>query len=64
MESLSNASHKLTEMMYQQAGTGQQQASAGGSQGYQGSEQQASSDGAGAEEEVIDAEVVDEDKKS
>jgi molecular chaperone DnaK len=66
MESLSNASHKLTEMMYQQAGAGQQQASAGESQGNQSSEQQASSAGAGpgAEEEVIDAEVVDEDKKS
>ncbi len=63
VESLSSVSHKLTEMMYQQAGQ-QQQASAGGSQDYQSSEQQSSSAGAGAEEEVIDAEVVDEDKKS
>jgi len=63
MESLSSASHKLTEMMYQQAGTGQQQASAGESQGSQSSGQ-ASSAGGEAEEEVIDAEVVDEDKKS
>ncbi len=63
MESLSSASHKLTEMMYQQAGAGQQQASAGESQGSQSSGQ-ASSAGGEAEEEVIDAEVVDEDKKS
>jgi molecular chaperone DnaK len=62
MESLSQASHKLTEMMYQQAA--QQQA-------QQGQAQQQASDQAGEkgsaqgadEEEVIDAEVVDEDKK-
>lgn len=62
VESLSQASHKLTEMMYQQAA--QQQA-------QQGQAQQSASDQAGekgsaesaAEEEVIDAEVVDEDKK-
>jgi len=62
-ESLSRASHKLTEIMYQQAS--QQQA-------YQGSsQQQSSSQGAGpssarksSEDEVIDAEVVDEEKKN
>jgi molecular chaperone DnaK len=63
VESLSRASHKLTEMMYQQAS--QQQA-------YQGSsKQQSYGQGAGpssagkpTEDEVIDAEVVDEDKKN
>jgi molecular chaperone DnaK len=58
MESLSRASHKLTEMMYQQAG---QQQSSSGQQGYQSGGQSSSS--GGGEEEVIDAEVVDEDKK-
>jgi len=54
MESLSRASHKLTEMMYQQAGQ-QQSSSQSGGKG-QATES--------AEEEVIDAEVVDEEKKS
>jgi len=58
IEALSQASHKLTEMMYQQA-TQQQQAQ----QDAPGDQQagQASSEGP-SEEEVIDAEVVDEDK--
>ncbi|MDH7512630.1 MAG: molecular chaperone DnaK [Clostridiales bacterium] len=62
IESLSRASHKLTEMMYQQAG--QQQASAG-HQTYQQEEQGSGEKSAGKarEDEVIDAEVVDEDKK-
>ncbi len=62
IESLSRASHKLTEMMYQQAG--REQASTG-QQTYQQGQQtsgEASSAKAG-EDEVIDAEVVDEDKK-
>lgn len=67
VESLSRASHKMTEMMYQQAGQPQDsqqqapgqdqsagQASGGGSTGGDGR----------PEEEVIDAEVVDDDKKS
>ncbi len=61
MESLSKASHKLTEMMYQQAT--QQQAQAGS--GEQGTDREAQAgDQASAEgdDEVIDAEVVDEDK--
>jgi molecular chaperone DnaK len=62
VEALSQASHKLTEMMYQQAT--QQQAQQGPTQqeaaGSQTGEQ-ASSKGP-SEEEVIDAEVVDEDK--
>jgi len=64
MESLSRASHKLTEMMYQQAG--QQQSSAGQQQGYSQQDYQTggqSSASKGEEEEVIDAEVVDDDKK-
>lgn len=60
IDSLSRASHKLTEMMYQQAGQQQAQQSGAGSQ--RGG-QQASSQGS-EEEEVIDAEVVDEDKKN
>ncbi len=63
VEALSQVSHKLTEMMYQQA-TQQQQAQQGPTQqeaaGNQTAEQ-ASSEGP-SEEEVIDAEVVDDDK--
>jgi len=66
MESLSRASHKLTEMMYQQAsqqqsqppGSGQRPSSEG-SAGPGGGNESGSNEG-----EVIDAEVVDEDKKS
>ena len=63
VEALSQASHKLTEMMYQQA-TQQQQAQQGPAQQEAAGNQtagQASSEGP-SEEEVIDAEVVDEDK--
>jgi molecular chaperone DnaK len=59
MDSLSRASHKLTEMMYQQAGQ-QQQAQQTGTRSQTGGEQASSQ---GSEEEVIDAEVVDEDKE-
>jgi molecular chaperone DnaK len=62
MEKLSQASHKLTEMMYQQA-TQQQ---AGSSQDATGEQAQPQEQGAAeeeADEEVIDAEVVDEEKK-
>ncbi len=67
-EDLSNASHKLTERMYSQAGP-QPGAEAGGTggPGYQsgGQQQSQSGDGRGSDEgEVIDAEVVDEDKKN
>ncbi len=64
MEALSQASHKLTEMMYQQA-TQQQQAQQGPQQ-EQAAESQAESQAStkeSSEEEVIDAEVVDEEKK-
>jgi len=63
VETLSQASHKLTEMMYQQAA--QQQAQQGPADAQAGPQEQekASSEEASSEEEVIDAEVVDEDKK-
>ena len=65
IEALSNASHKLTETLYQQAGP-QAQAQSGAEHGGQGPSPH---DGGGAssggpEEEVIDAEVVDDDKKN
>ena len=61
MESLSQVSHKLTEMMYQQAT--QQQAQAGDGAQEPGADAQAGEQAAGDDDdEVIDAEVVDEDK--
>ena len=60
MEALSQASHKLSEMMYQQAS--QQQAQQETSQQSQETGQESSQDSSG--EEVIDAEVVDDDKKN
>jgi len=64
MESLTQASHKLSEMMYQQAS-----AQAGGpAQGAGPAHAEATAGGgngsAGDEGEVIDAEVVDDDKKN
>ena len=58
MEALSRASHKLTEMMYQQAT--QQQAQQAGAEGQKGEKQASQTQ----EEEVIDAEVVDEEKQN
>ncbi len=60
METLAQTSHKLTEMMYQQAT--QQQQAGGGPQDTAG-EQAQPQEQEEADEEVIDAEVVDEDKK-
>lgn len=57
MEALSQESHKLTEMMYQQAT--QQQAKQGASSGQTSEQEPPSPD---SSEEVIDAEVVDDDK--
>ncbi len=64
VEELSRASHKLTETLYQQAG--QAQAGQAGpqpppGQGGNGRERTAAG---GPEEEVIDAEVVDDEKKN
>ena len=64
MESLTQASHKLSEMMYQQASapTG---GAAPGAGPAEGEAKPGGGDGsAGDEGEVIDAEVVDDDKKN
>ena len=63
-ESLSRASHKLTEALYQQAGAqpGPEPAS-GGAEGPSPHDGRPASSGA-PEEEVIDAEVVDDEKKN
>jgi len=64
LEKLSQVSHKLTEMMYQQAAQEQtQQDTAQQGEGGEKTSEQASSQ-ASTDEEVIDAEVVDEEKKS
>lgn len=65
LEKLSQESHKLTEMMYQQATQEQAQQDTAQQQGEGGEKtsEQASSQ-ASTDEEVIDAEVVDEEKKS
>jgi len=72
-ENLVKVSHKLTELMYQQAGQQTGAGPGGGAGGQSGAQQQASGgDGQGgapgsagaADEEVIDAEVVDDDKKN
>lgn len=60
-ESLSQASHKLTEMMYQQASAAQQQGPE--AQGDVHGETQGQNQEDKDEEEVIDAEVVDEEEK-
>ena len=58
MENLARASHKLSELMYQQATQSQ-------GAGYQSAGQSSSSSSRRPdEEEVIDAEVVDDDKKN
>jgi len=62
IEALSNASHRLTETLYQQAGARAQP----GAERAQEPSPHDGGEGAsgGAEEEVIDAEVVDDDKKN
>ena len=62
METLSQASHKLTESMYQQA-TQQQAQQNPESQETAGNQAQDKKTAEESEEEVIDAEVIDEDKK-
>lgn len=62
MESLSQASHKLTEMMYQQA-TQQQAQQGANSQGQSEAQAEGQKSEGESEEEVIDAEVVDEEKE-
>jgi molecular chaperone DnaK len=60
VEALSRVSHRLTETLYQQAGP----QSAGGQAGAPGGDGRGQSKAGGADEEVIDAEVVDDDKKN
>ncbi|MGD8540502.1 MAG: molecular chaperone DnaK [Candidatus Aminicenantes bacterium] len=65
MEALSQASHKLSEMMYQQATQQQAQQGPGAQEASQGAarpESSGSQTEAEEEAEIIDAEVVDEDK--
>jgi len=61
IEALSRASHKVTEMMYQQAGPQPQSSEQPPYQ--QEPPDSGQSAAGGSEDEVIDAEVVDEDKK-
>jgi len=64
MEKLTQASHKITEMMYQQASGGPQQAEDTGNQaGQGGGAKEQGSKKSEEDEEVIDAEVVDEEEK-
>ncbi|MBC7361190.1 MAG: molecular chaperone DnaK [Candidatus Aminicenantes bacterium] len=67
IDSLARASHRISEVLYRQAGAQQQQTQGQPGAGYQSYRQTGSStgsgDGKGGEEEVIDAEVVDDDKK-
>ncbi len=61
LEALSQASHKLSEMLYQQASQQQAQQGEQSAAGDQPADQEPSQDS--SEEEVIDAEVVDDEKK-
>jgi len=63
IEALSNASHKLTETLYQQAGP-QAQADAGQARQPSSPHDGGGASSGGPEEEVIDAEVVDDNKKN
>jgi molecular chaperone DnaK len=65
VESLSRVSHRLTETLYQQAGGPQAQPGQTGPQAEpQGGDGRGAQAGGGADEEVIDAEVVDDGKKN
>jgi len=66
IEKLTQTSHKITEMMYQRASQQQTQGSGAQTEGSsdQSQEKQKESGKSQEEEEVIDAEVVDEDEKS
>lgn len=66
IDSLARASHRISEVLYRQAGAQQSSQSQPGSgyEGYsQGGGSASSGKGNGPDEEVIDAEVVDDDKK-
>jgi molecular chaperone DnaK len=65
MDSLSRVSHRLTETLYQQAGGAQAPGGQSGPQAEpQGGDGRGAQAGAAADEEVIDAEVVDDNKKN
>ncbi|MBN2245626.1 MAG: molecular chaperone DnaK [Candidatus Aminicenantes bacterium] len=63
MQDLSQVSHTISEMLYQQAGAGQTQAGQGQAGPQNAGSEQAKAEESSDEEEVIDAEVVDEEKK-
>jgi molecular chaperone DnaK len=63
VDRLTTASHKLAEAMYKQAGTARTPADAGAAGAQQGPTDGAATGKAKGEGEVIDAEVVDDDKK-
>jgi molecular chaperone DnaK len=63
-ESLSRVSHKLTETLYQQAGAQPGPEPAGGGAEGPSPHDGGSASSGGPEEEVIDAEVVDDEKKN
>jgi molecular chaperone DnaK len=65
VESLSKVSHRLTETLYQQAAQQQASANPSGEQaGAPGGDGREQGQSGGPEDEVIDAEVVDDDKKN
>ncbi len=64
MDALARASHKLSELMYQQATQSQTSSAGGGQQRTYSSGSSAGSSSRPGEDEVIDAEVVDDDKKN
>jgi molecular chaperone DnaK len=63
VEKLTTASHKLAEAMYKQAAPPQPAAPAGAADAQAGPTEGGAKDKAKGEGEVIDAEVVDDDKK-
>jgi molecular chaperone DnaK len=63
MEKLTSASHKLAEAMYQQAASAKAPADAGAAGAQQGPAEGAAQGTPRGDGEVIDAEVVDDDKK-
>ncbi len=69
VDSLAKASHRISEILYRQTGAQQQQQQAEGqpgadNQAYQQSGDSSSGGNGKGEDEVIDAEVVDDDKKN
>jgi len=63
VETLTSASHKLAEAMYKQAASAKSSADGGAAGGQQGPSDGGAQEKSKGEGEVIDAEVVDDDKK-